>query len=73
MDIWCNNITIDEVRLLFVSCIDLPQGIYGMNGYWILWIELVWFELDGLVFEWIELVFEWIDIICIICIICICK
>ena len=41
------NISIDEVRILFVSCIDLPQGIWFELdiGYW-------WIELDGL--NWMD-------------------
>ena len=59
MDIWCNNITIDEVRLLFVSCIDLPQGIWigldigycGLNWFGLNWFGLNWMDwyLDGLI------------------------
>ena len=44
MDIWWNNITIDEVRILFVLCIDLPQGFNELD-----WICLdVGLDLFGL-------------------------
>ena len=41
MDIWWNNVIIDEVRVLFVLCIDLPQGfneldkldLFGLDWY----------------------------------------
>ena len=37
MDIWWNNVIIDEVRVLFVLCIDLPQGFNELD-----WIGLVY-------------------------------
>ena len=65
MDIWWNNVIIDEVRVLFVLCIDLPQGLMNWIGFVKLDVGLDWI---GLVFGcWIY----WINIICIICIICI--
>ena len=53
MDIWWNNVIIDEVRVLFVLCIDLPQGFNELD-----WIGFVWIGLDEL--DWIGL--DWIGL-----------
>ena len=47
MDIWWNNVIIDEVRVLFVLCIDLPQGFNELD--WIGFVKLdVGLDLFGI-------------------------
>ena len=62
MDIWWNNVIIDEVRVLFVLCIDLPQGFNELD--WIGFVKLdVW--LDLFVLDWMNWIgLDWIELDC---------